>query len=402
MKTEQVFQVPGQWTVSSYYTLSPAAPDGSGRMVFAACDLAKQVCSVFIFDADGKILANFGHRKVESMFFHTGCWESWSPDSRYIYYQSGTLAKPSVSRYDTVSGKIDTVNGVDLEGAPASGEPIICGLPGMLYGAGYGYNVYNPSLCPVPFEKRSEHGIFEFCFDGKSPRLLYSVNDFLEAHPQRERLLALDRELAEKYNRVCGLSLMAYCVRWDPAGESFLVYFGNHCVVPERNEPRISHVFTGKRGSKELSFAFDVSGRGVHWSCRDAGTLVGFIRPEGGVRPVICSYNINDGSFTGLVSPDCGGGHPSLSLVNRNLCVNDENANGCVKLWDCRSGKVVSSIDLKCRVPGFIHQGTVRNEKRCCHHPKFTSDGRYILSNFIDENNLCAIAKIRVPEELVK
>ena len=64
MKVEQVFQVPGQWTVSSYYTLSPIAPDGSGRMVFAACDIAKQVCSVFIFDAAGKIIANFGHRKV--------------------------------------------------------------------------------------------------------------------------------------------------------------------------------------------------------------------------------------------------------------------------------------------------------------------------------------------------
>ena len=212
----------------------------------------------------------------------------------------------------------------------------------------------------------------------------------------------MDRELAEKYNRICGLTLMAYCVRWDSAGENFLVYFGNHCVVPERNEPRISHVFTGKRGSKELAFAFDISGRGVHWSCCDSGRLVGFCRPEGDTRSSIHCYNISERSFTRLVSPDCGGGHPSLSPADPDLCVNDENSNECIRLWDCKSGKAVSTLNLRCRVPGFVQQGTARNEKRCCHHPKFTGDGRYILSNFIDENNLCAVAKIRVPEELIK
>ena len=402
MQIEKVFQVPGMWTVSSYYTLSPVAPDGSGRMVFAACDPASRVCSVYIFDADGKILANFGHRKVESMFFHTGCWESWSPDSRYIYFQSGTLAEPSVSRYEIASARIDKITGVDLEGAPSSGEPIIGGLPGMLYGAGYGYNVYDPSLCPVPFEERGKHGIFEFGFDGAAPRLLYSVNDFLEVHPQRDELLLLDRELAEKYDRACGLSLMAYCVRWDPAGESFLVYFGNHCVVPERNEPRISHIFTGKRNSKTLEFALDVSGRGVHWSCQDPTRLLGFYRPDGESVSSIHCYNTVERSFAKLVTPECSGGHPSLSPVNSNLCVNDENPTGCLKLWDCRSGRCVDSLDLRCRVPGFVPQGTARNEKRCCHHPKFTSDARYIVSNFIDDDNLCAVAKIRVPEELVK
>lgn len=402
MKIEKVFQVPGKWTVSSYYTLSPEAPDGSGRMVFAACDLDLGICSVYLFDAEGKILANFGHRKVESMFFHTGCWESWSPDSRYIYYQSGTLAAPSVSRYEIASGRIDTIRGVDLEGAPASGEPIIGGLPGMLYGAGYGYNVYNPSLCPVPFEERDKHGIFEFRLDGSSPRLLYSVNDFLEVHPKHDELLALDRELAKKYKRVCGLSLMAYCVRWDPAGENFLVYFGNHCVVPERNEPRVSHIFTGKRNSKTLEFAFDVSGRGVHWSCQNSEKLLGFYRPENEEKASIYCYNTTDKGFEKLVTPKFSGGHPSLSPVNPYLCVNDESPEECLKLWNTASGMVVDSIKLKCRIPGLVQQGTERNEKRCCHHPRFTSDGKYILSNFFDENNLCAIAKIRIPEELVK
>lgn len=402
MKIEKIFRIPGQWTISSYYTLMPLAPDNSGRLTLAACDLKTQVCSVFILDEDGKILDNFGHRKAESMFYHTGSWESWSPDCRYIYYQSGTLTKPSVSRYDIEKKSVITLDGVDLEGAPPSGEPILGGLPGMLYAAGYGYNVYNPSLCPISFEERDRHGIFQFGFDGKEPQLEYSINDILSFHPMKDDLLSLDRELAEKYNRVCGLSLMAYCVRFSPNGEHFLLYFGNHCVVPDRNEPRISHIFYGKRGSKELHFAIDVSGRGCHWSIQDNGSLMGFYRADGDDRQHIYIFDPKDKKLSRIASPEFGGGHPSLSPVRPDICVNDENHPQIVRLWDKKSNSAVASIELPCRVPGFVPQGTVRDHNRCCHHPRFTPDGRYILSNFFDEDNLCCIAKIKVPEELTK
>ena len=402
MKTEQIFQVPGQWTISSYYTLSPVAPDGSGRITLAACDLKTKICSVYILDANGNITDNFGHRKAESMFFHTGCWESWSPDCRYVYYQSGTLTQPSVSRYDIETKKSITIQGVDLEGAPSFGEPSLGGLPGMLYGAGYGYNVYNPDLCPVPFEERDKHGIFEFSFDGSEPKLAYSVNDFLSFHPMRDELLALDNELKNKYNRVCGLSLMAYCVRFSPNGKHFLVYFGNHCVVPERNEPRISHVFYGHTGSKELHFALDVSGKGCHWSIQDNGQLIGFTRADEDTRMHIYIFDPESKQLTRVATPEFGGGHPSLSPINPRLCVNDEQGSAAVRLWDAETQSIVDSINLQCWATGYVPKGMVRDENRCCHHPRFTPDGKYILSNFIDKDGLCAVAKISIPEELLK
>ena len=395
MQIAKVFQVPNQWTISSYYTLSPVAPDGSGRIVAA-------ICSVSILDDDGKVLANFGHRKAESMFYHTGSWESWSPDCRYIYYQSGTLAEPSVSRYDIEKQTSMTVKGVDLEGAPSFGEPILGGLPGMIYGAGYGYGVYNPSLCPIPFEERDRHGIFEFGFDGNPPNLAYSINDFLDIHPMRDELLALDKELQEKYNRVCGLTLMAYCVRFSPNGEHFLVYFGNHCVVPERNEPRVSHIFYGRKGSRKLNFAFDASSKGCHWSIQNDGSLMGFTAVDGDDTSHIYRFDPATKKMTRLASPKFGGGHPTCSPTRPDICVNDENGPQCVRLWDTKTISVIDTIDLQCRVPGTEIERCGRNEKRCCHHPRFTPDGKYILSNFIDENNLCAIAKIKVPEEYTK
>ena len=64
MKIEKIFRIPGQWTISSYYTLMPLAPDNSGRLTLAACDLKTQVCSVFILDEDGKILDQGTHSQL--------------------------------------------------------------------------------------------------------------------------------------------------------------------------------------------------------------------------------------------------------------------------------------------------------------------------------------------------
>ncbi len=84
---------------------------------------------------------------------------------------------------------------------------------------------------------------------------------------------ALDKEVDG------GLTLMLYCVRWSPDGERFLVYFGNHCVVKERGEPKLGYVFCTDREMKDLHLAVDLSfgQRGVHWSWHPDGEhLIGY------------------------------------------------------------------------------------------------------------------------------
>ena len=76
--------VPGRWCVHSYYTLDPVAPDGSGRLLLAGVDLKTGLGKVYVTGADGKVEDEFGENRVESNFFHTGFWQTWSPDCRYV------------------------------------------------------------------------------------------------------------------------------------------------------------------------------------------------------------------------------------------------------------------------------------------------------------------------------
>ena len=146
--------VQDRWCVHSYYTLSPYAPDGSGRLLLAGGDLDNGIGEVIVLSSEGAVLDRFGQTALHSGFFHTGLWQTWSPDGKYLFYQSGTLKRPLVIRRELDTGDEQTVEG-DMEGAPPQGEPIISGLMGMLYAAGYGYDKYQAELAPVPFHRRS-------------------------------------------------------------------------------------------------------------------------------------------------------------------------------------------------------------------------------------------------------
>jgi hypothetical protein len=257
---------------------------------------------------------------------------------------------------------------------------------GMLYAAGYGYGVYNPSIAPVPFEDRDKHGIFEYTFSPPESRLALSVNDILNAHPDKDRLLELDKELAVKNNTPSGLTLMTYCVRWNSQASRMLFYFGNHCVVKEREEPRIACLFTCKRDFSDLHMALDMStSRGVHWSWHPDGEhLIGYGNPEDNDREECCMSVVryNGEGFRKLCS-SYGSGHPSISPVKHNILLTD-TYGGKVILWDIEKDRCISDNLFPAISKNAPEVLTGRNEFRVCHHPVFTEDGRHIIFNVLD------------------
>ena len=48
---------------------------------------------VVVKDKDGNIIKSFGENGTSASFFHTGYWQTWSPDAKYVYYQSGSSDK---------------------------------------------------------------------------------------------------------------------------------------------------------------------------------------------------------------------------------------------------------------------------------------------------------------------
>ena len=258
MRIIKKIEIPDKWLLHSYYTLCPYAPDDSGRILAAGVDIDSGIGNVFILGTDGEILDQFGEHQAEAGFYHTGFWQTWSPDCRYVYFQSGSLAVPTITRRELGTGIEITLSG-DAEGAPPDGEPVVSGLMGMLYAAGYGYGTYNPNIAPVPFEKRDEHGIFEYDFDTESQLMRLSINDILDCYPGKADLLEIDRELSRKNRTAAGLTLMAYCVRWSHDAQRLVFYFGNHCVVKERGEPKVACLFTCNRDFTDLRLALDLS-----------------------------------------------------------------------------------------------------------------------------------------------
>lgn len=299
----------------------------------------------------------------------------------------------------------ETVLEGDMEGAPPFGEPIVSGLLGMLYAAGYGENRFQPELAPVPFQKRSDHGLFSYSFDSVSGdsggRLALSVEEILSAHPARDRLLASDRELKERLGQEDGLTLMAYCVRWNKDGSRLLFYFGNHCVVKERQEPRLAYIFTADREFKEIHLAVDLSyGRsGVHWFWHPDGEhLLGY-GPDPEAPGRMCLAQVRyDGSDYRRISRHASGGHPSISPADHNLLVTDESTNpGRVLLIDLREDRVLRSFSLP-RVFGE-KEPPGRNPFRVCHHPVFSPDGSRLLVNVLPGRH-STLAELLVKEVL--
>lgn len=379
----RLIPVPGRWCLHGYYSLCPYAPDGSDRILLAGADLAARTGEIIVLGPDRGIETRIPAGPVSDAFWHTGYWQTWSPDARSLYFQGGSLDRPLIRRHDLTSGKEVQIAG-DMEGAPPFGEPILSGLLGMLYAAGYGDGRYKPSLAPVPFQARERHGLFEYTLQPGVSRLRFSVADILARHPQRDRILAADREFAARIGPGEGLTLMIYCVRWNRAGTRGLFFFGNHCVVKERGEPKITSVFTFDRDLKEIHLAVDLSfdRRGVHWSWQaDDENLIGYgPDPDDATRQCLAEVRY-DGTGYRKISTHASGGHPSTSPLDPDLVVTDEgtSAGGAVLFLSRRTGGTLARVEL----PKFIgdREPPGRNPLRICHHPVFNRRGDRVLCN---------------------
>lgn len=377
--------IPDRWCLHSYYSLCPYAPDGSDRIVLAGADLATNTGEILVLGPgpDRTIQHRWPAGPVSEAFWHTGYWQTWSPDARSIYFQGGSLASPLIRRRDLSAGRELEISG-DMEGAPPSGEPIFSALLGMLYAAGYGDGRFKPDRAPVPFQARDRHGIFAHTFEPATSRLALSTQQILDRHPLRDRILAADRELKARLGPDDGLTLMTYCVRWNRAGTRCLFFFGNHCVVKDRGEPKITSIFTADRELKNVQLAVDLSFErsGVHWAWQaDGEHLIGYgPDPSDPSRPCLAEVR-HDGTGYRKLSDHASGGHPSTSPLAPNLIVTDEGtpAGGAVVFLDRRDGREIARVDL----PKFHgdREPPGRNPHRICHHPVFNHTGDRVLCN---------------------
>jgi len=381
----RAFSIPGRWCVHGYYTLCPYAPDGSGRILAAGGNLEEGWGEVLVLSPDGEVLDTFGRHALTNSFYHTGWWQTWSPDSKSVYFQAGTLREPRIGRRHLASGEETYVDG-DMEGAPPDGDPILSGLMGMLYAAGYGGSARVRKMAPVPFQARDRHGIFEESMDPSRRVLRLTVNDILERlpSPHRERVIDADEDYKRRFGPEEGLTLMAYCVRWAPGASRLLFFFGNHCVVKERDEPRLGYVITSDRSLEEMHLAVDMSfGRkGVHWSWQPDGEhLIGYgCYPDNPHRQCLAEVRY-DGTGYRVLSDHASGGHPSVSPADPDLVVTDEGTRdgGAVVFISKRTGTEVGRVPLG----KFIgnHETPGRNPLRVCHHPVFNRTGDRVLCN---------------------
>lgn len=385
----RTFPIADRWTLHSYYTLCPYAPDGSGRILAAGADLDTGLGEVLVLDPEGRVLDRFGSAPVEGGFYHTGRWQTWSPDAQYVYFQSGSLRTPGIIRRHLASGREVAVEG-DMEGAPPFGEPVYSGLMGMLYAAGYGDGLYKPQAAPIPFQERKRHGIFEQRFSPRESTLRLNIEELLDACPDRDRILQADKEIKERLGSQEGLTLMAYCVRWNHDGSRCLFYFGNHCVVPSRGEPKLSYVMTAKSDFTDIRLALNLSfgRRGVHWSWQpDNEHLIGYgFRPDDPGRGCLAEVRY-DGADYRILSDHASGGHPSVSPADGDLIVTDESTGsaGAVLFISRGTGREIGRIAL----PKFIgdREPPGRNPLRICHHPVFSRDGSRVLFNTLPGRN---------------
>jgi len=383
---QHAYPVTDRWCVHSYYTLCPYAPDGSGRILIAGVDLKTGIGEVLILNADGHVIDRFGQNKITPSFWHTGFWQSWSPQGRYVYYQAGTLISPILVRRELDTGLELTLH-AEMEGIPPSGEPGLSCHHGLLYAAGYGDDQFKPDQAPVPFQARDQHGISSVTFDPPCIKQILTIEQILARHPygipHRSKILQADHEIKKRLGANDGLTLMTYCVRWNFDGSRFLFYFGNHCVAKERKEPRISYVFTADRQRNDIHLAIDLSfGKpGVHWGWQpDGEKLIGY-GPDPNSPTHMCLAEVRyDGSDYRKLSDHCSGGHPSVCPADSNLIVTDQGGpNQGVVFISRKTGCQIAHIPLL----KFIgeHEASGRNALRVCHHPVFNHEGNRVLCN---------------------
>lgn len=387
-----------RWCVHSYYSICPYAPDKSGRVLVSGTDLDTHKTYVYIVSSKGEVLAAIENSIAESNFYHTGCWQTWSSDAKSVYYQGGTMEQPLIYRYDIESGKTVSIKG-DMEGAPPFNEPIVSGFLGMLYAAGYADGNYYPEKAPIPFGDRDSHGLFSFDITKNEQKLLLSVNDILKIHPEREKLINLEKEYIKTSGNLEGYTLMAYCVRWNPKGDRCLFYFGNHCVDSKRKEPKLCYVFTANRDFSDISLALDLSfdHPGVHWSWHPDGIhLVGYAcHPDNDMKMCLCSVKY-DGTDFKVISRNSSGGHASISPADYNLLVVDNfEPKGRIAFIDLETDTEIGHYTLPREYGTVIPPG--RNPYRVCHHPVFSPDGKKIIINFLPDKN-SVVAELDVIE----
>ena len=291
--------------------------------------------------------------------------------------------EPFVVRRELATGQEIYIPG-DMEGLPPSGEPGVSCEHSLLYAAGYGHpeGRYRPELAIVPFQQRSKHGISILDFEKQSSTMLLSTDAILQLHPQRERLLKEDQKMKERFGAEDGLTLMTYCVRWNPQGTRCLFYFGNHCVDKRRGEPKVTSILTADRTFQDIHLAVDLSfdRRGVHWGWQpDGESLIGY-GPDENLQ--VCLAEVRyDGSDYRKISDHVTGGHPSVSPVNPDLIVTDgpTPTGGAVYFLSRKTGQEIYRIAL----PKFTGEKEApgRNPYRVCLHPVFAPEGNRILCN---------------------
>ena len=372
------YKIDNRWSIHSYYTISPYAPDKSGRLLLSGADLETGIGEVYILGADGKVLDRFGKNRVFSPFYHTGFWQTWSHDAKTVFYQAGTPDKPKIAAYDTISGRNVEMPG-DMEGAPPFDMPVLSGLMGMIYACGYADGKYHPENAPVPFGERDRHGIFENNVYKNTSELKLSINDIIRCAGMEEKFAALDRDVEKRLGKGELMTLMAYCVRWNRQGDRFLFYFGNHCTDRKRREENITMIFTGKRDFSELRLALDLSGKkSCHWSWHpDGRRIIGYAETDNKV--CLCSVNCDGSDFHKISNNDtCG--HPSICCADHNLLVTDNyEKTGKVQLIDLQTDSVIREFCVP-RVFGDI-EPRGRNPYRICNHPCFSEDGKKLIVN---------------------
>lgn len=375
------WQLPDRWLVHAYYTVSPYAPDGSSRVLAAGADLDTGRGEVLVFSADGEVLDRFGDGPAELSFYHTGRWQTWSPDARHVYYTAGSLHDPMIVRRELSTGVEVAVPG-DLEGSPPGDAPVLSGLLGMLHAAGAGDGSYRPDSAPVPFGARDRHGLFRYSFEPPGSELILSVDQALGVVPDPDRLRAADQAATERFGD--GLTLMTYCVRWTPDASRLLFHVGNHLAPRSRGEERILYVMTAAPDLTDLHVAVDLSYGlpGVHWSWQPDGEhLIGYGPLEDDPARMGLAEVARDGTgYRIIAADDASGGHPSVSPADPDLVVTDEwtDTGGNVVFLSRSSGQVHQRVPLPRKLAGAPPG---RSPMKTDHHPVFGPQGDRVLVN---------------------
>ena len=398
----KIYSLKDHWCLLSYYTVCPEAPDGSGRVLLGAADQRAGRAYAAVLDADGYLLDKFGGVPLDRSFWHTGLWQSWSPDGRFVYYQSGeAYDRPAVTRRELATGKEVRMEGADMEGAPTGDAPVTSGLLGMLYAAGYGDTHFHPDRAPVPFGQRDKHGLFTYDFDARTARLALSVAQLREivGDPQLD---TWDREQQKKTGD--GTTLMAYCLRWSPDGKRCLFHFGNHCVDKRRGEPKILYILTANADLSGVKLALNLceGHTGVHWSYQpDGKRLIGYgYDPQDARRSYLMEVNDDGSEYHALSRLQGNGGHPSRHPFLPHLAFTDRFAGGIGRncLIDLREDRVMWDF-CEPENNGPVEPG--RNPTHVDNHPVFSRDGKGVWMNRM-RDGLAELVRIEMPKECLQ